>query len=393
MKNLALTVISIFLISSTFAQDSLLWKFSTGSMIHSSPVISGNNLYIGSGDKFLYSVNKNSGEINWKYETIGKVHSTPFVYENTIIFTSSDGKIYSLNKDTGKLLWNFSTGGEKRYDLWDYYISSPVVNHDIVYVGSGDSSIYAIGVNSGEKIWSYKTGGIVHATPVVKDNIVYIGSYDGNFYALNSQTGEIIWKFKTIGETYFPKGEIQKAAVLFDNIVAFGSRDYNVYALDSKTGTGKWNMKEFGSWIVATPLISGDNIYFGTSDTQSFYCLNKTDGNVKWKISLPMRVYGSAVENDGLIYFGCFDGILRGVDAATGELKWKYQTEASKMNYSTVYKSDGHFVEGFELYGNNVMETERKILKLGSILSTPVIENDIIYFGSTDGVLYTVKIK
>jgi len=373
------------------AQEALLWKFQTESAVHSTPVIEENALYCGSGDKYLYSLNKKTGNLNWKYQTKGKIHSNPVVFKNRVLFASADGYVYSLDKNTGKLLWKYKTGGEKRYDLWDYYISSPIVENGLVYFGSGDSALHAISIVDGKKRWSFKTNGIIHASPIVRNGLVFIGSYDGTFYALHAKTGDLIWKFKTEGEKYFPKGEIQKSATYSDNTIIFGSRDYTIYALDAKTGTEKWKFKEKGSWVIATPLIYKDNIYVGTSDSHSFYSINKNTGVVNWKIALPMRVFGNAIHKNGIIYFGCFDGKLRGVDAKTGDLKWLYQSKTSSDNYYSVYNEQGKFIDGFELYGADMVESENKIIQLGSILSTPTIDNNTIYFGATDGGIYAVK--
>jgi eukaryotic-like serine/threonine-protein kinase len=46
------------------------------------------------------------------------------------------------------------------------------------------------------------------------------------------------------------------------------------------------------------------------------------------------------------------------------------------------------------MYGNDSVTTvaEQKIMDIGAILSTPVIKEGILYFGSADGKLYAVKI-
>ncbi len=394
MKLLRISVVTLLYccLSKLYAQDAVRWKYETGSAVYSSAAISDNSVFVGSGDMNLYSLNKTTGVLQWKFATRGAVQSTPAVSAGKVFVASSDGNLYAVNESTGKQTWVFKTNGEQRYDIWDYYLSSPIVANGVVYFGSGDSCVYALDAGTGSCIWKYKTNGMVHATPALAGGVVYIGSFDGNFYALDAATGKLKWKFKTVGDAYFPLGEIQKAAVVFENTVIFGSRDYNIYALDAKTGTGKWNMKEQGSWIIATPLVYKSNIYFGTSDSHRFYCMDATTGQVKWTLPLNMRVYGTACVAGGNITFGCFNGKLYFVNAGTGKVNKVFQTEASKKHYAGIYNADDSFRSDFSLYGENYKESEKKILALGSILSDPVVDQDMIYFGDANGNFYALKL-
>lgn len=392
LSKITIIVLAFCCLQNSYSQDSVRWKYATGSAVYSSAAISGNSVFFGSGDKNLYSLNKTTGALQWKFETKGEVQSIPAASAGKVYVASGDGNIYAVNENTGKLAWIFKTKGEQRYDLWDYYISSPLVVGAMVYIGSGDSCVYALDAETGICIWQYKTNGIVHATPAFAGGVIYIGSFDGNFYALYASNGKLKWKFKTVGDAYFPLGEIQKGAVITDNTVIFGSRDYNIYALDAKTGTGKWNRKESGSWIIATPLVYSSNIYFGTSDTHRFYCMDAQTGEVKWTLPLNMRVYGTACLADGNIAFGCFNGKLYFVNPETGKITSVFQTEESRKNYSAIYASDDSFRKDFALYGENYIESEKKILALGSILSSPLAENHTLYFGDANGNFYAISI-
>ncbi len=380
----------IFLAVTASGQDSLIWKFSTNRRIFSSPEISENTMYIGSNDSCLYALNKKTGNLVYKFRTNGEIKSKPLIYNSSVIFNSSDGLVYAIDKNDAEVLWTFKTNGENKLDLWDYFLSSPVCSGDKVFVGSGDGNVYAIDPKTGSLIWKFKTGGIVHATPLVYENTVFIGSFDGLFYALNAQTGDLIWKFKTIGSEYFPKGEIQKGAALYKNSVIFGCRDYNIYSLNINTGVGMWNTKEKGSWVIAAPLIINDVIYVGTSDSHRFCVFNAQNGEEICSYPLNMRVYGEAVPHKNDIYFGCFNGGLYRINHLNGKLEEVFRTPGSKRNYFEVYNENGEFKEGFELYGNEMEASENKILDLGAILSTPVIDDGIIYFGDSNGVIYAV---
>ena len=394
MKRSAFILISLsFYFSSINAQDSMLWKFASKSAIHSSPVIDGSYIYFGSNDSNFYALDKYTGVKKWSYKTKGKIKSRPCIYKESVIFNSTDGLIYALDKKNGNLKWHFKTKGESTYDLWDYYLSSPAVYEDFVYAGSGDSCIYALEAGTGELVWRYKTMDIVHASPIIGDKKVMIGGFDGYFYALEYKTGQLVWKFNTIGDAYFPKGEVANAAVLYKNSIIFGSRDYNIYALDVNSGTGLWNMKERGSWIVATPFLFNDAIYFGTSDSHRFYCMDAAGGEIKWTLPLNMRVYGTATNHGNKVFFGCFNGKIYGADYQSGKIEFMFQTNESKSRYNTVYNADDKFKDGFTLYGNNTEEAERTIMELGAILSSPLIENNTLYFGDANGFFYAIKLK
>ena len=382
---------SMVLISTSAQKDACNWTFQTGGRIYSSPVLANELLLFGSGDSVFYALNKNTGQKEWSFKSNGSIQSSPSVFEELVFFSNAEGWLFALNCADGTLKWKFKAKSEKMQDIWDYYQSSPKVYQGNVYWGSADGNLYVLDALKGTITWKFKSEGIIHANPLLIEGKVYFGDFNGWFYALDAFRGNLIWKFRTVGDTYFPNGEIQKTASYDQGVLYFGSRDFNVYALDAKTGRGRWNRKELGSWVIASPIVYKENIYFGTSDTHAFYCLAKTTGKVIWRIPVPMRVYGEAVAKDGLIYFGCFDGILRAVDATNGELKWKFQTKASKTNYANIYTSDGKFKENFELYGKDYLESEEKIHSLGSILSTPLIDQQNIYFGSSDGAMYSVS--
>ena len=393
MKLLYLILFMVLTVFNAYGQEAIVWEFPTKAGVYSSPAADENCIYIGSNDSCLYALSKKEGKIKWKFKTNGQLRSTPLIYKESIIFNSTDGNVYSLCKADAHLQWTFKTDGEKTYDLWDYYISSPVYSENKIVMGSGDGNVYAIAPDSGKLIWKFKTNGIVHATPLVHNNKVYIGSFDGFFYALDSNTGKLIWHFKTVGNEYFPKGEIQKGAAIYKQSVIFGCRDYNIYALDIETGRGLWNIVEKGSWVIATPLVGHNAIYVGTSDSHRFITLNAQTGDLKYAVQLNMRVYAEAVWYNNEIIFGCFNGKLYRLHPANAEIHQIFQTHGSKKNYDTVYNQNDAFKDGFKLYGNDMEASEKKLLKLGAILSTPLIEHGIAYFGDANGVMYALQLK
>lgn len=385
-------ILSVFLLVFQYSYcQNLEWTFETEGSFHSTPVMEGEVLYVGSGDKNIYALHKTTGKKLWSFEGDGAIYSDVGLGDNIVTFGNDTGSLYGLDKSSGKLVWKFNSKGEKKLDLWDYYLSSPVVYNSLVYWGSSDGHIYAIKIETGEVAWQFDTGAMVHASPVIEDGKVLIGNYSGEFFALDTGTGEEIWKFQAVGTKNFPNAEFQKAALVKDGVVYVGSRDFNLYALNLKTGRGIWNIQEKGgSWVVATPFIHENSIYFGTSDTYKFNSLKKANGRENWSIPIGTRAYGSAIAYKNLILFPGFDGIIRGVDPSNGELCWEFQSNTSKENYASIY-DNGKFRKDINVNAYT-QKSEALILSLGSFINSPLLDQNILYAASVDGNLYAIKI-
>ncbi len=386
-----------FLISvSLSASPRTQWTYQTGGQVIGTCALSESSLFVGSTDGYLYALDKQSGALQWKFDGKNEIRSTPAIDETTVFFHTVAGDLYALDTHTGGLQWQTSLKGETMVDVWDYYQSSPVIHHNLLIVGSGNGQVYGLNKETGKEVWTFRTGGVVHTDPLVYDDKVYIGSFDGHLYALDSATGTALWSFKTVGNRYFPQGAIQNAPTLFEGMILFGSRDFNLYAINAQTGTGTWNWMEPGSWVIATPTISATDslLFVGTSDSHAFYCTSAWDGSIKWKINLNMRVYGKEVLYKDDVLFGCFNGILYAANQQTGNITWTFQTENSLKNHSIVYNEDGSFNEALFTITNmeELLKSENAILNLGSFLASPIVENDKVYIGSTDGNVYALTI-
>lgn len=373
------------------SQAGVKWKFNTGGKVFASPVVAGKLLLLGSENGKLYALNKDSGKERWQFATTGPVHSSVAVDGDKVFFLSADGMFYAVQLSDGKLLWQFKTGGEQFFDAWDYLLSSPAVYEGVVYFGSGDSHVYALDAASGALRWKYKTGKIVHASPTVTEEGVYIGSFDGYFYALDHQ-GSLRWKFDTMGERFFPVGEIQYHAAVDDSTVYFCARDFNIYALNRKTGKGHWVYHELGSWP-SVPTVQKQQLLVSTSDTHRILSLSGKRGSRNWATEVGLNIFGSIATTDSMAYVGSLDGKLHQINLRTGEKVFTFQTEASKDKYDHFFdpKTQKLRTNLMDLYKGDYLGMYEGFLGLGSILSTPWIEDGRVYFGAADGYVYALE--
>jgi outer membrane protein assembly factor BamB len=389
----------------------LKWKFKTNGPVVSSPAIAQNTAYVGSNDHYLYAINIAAGTERWKFKTGSRVASSPAVYAGRVYFGSYDGNIYALDAQTGQLRWKFSSKGEHRFtamhlhgmdpasesmpDPFDFYLSSPTVAQDTVYVGSGDGNVYALDAASGALRWSFKTGNVVHASPAVANDTVYIGSWDSFFYALDAKTGKVRWRFKT-GEdaAIFNQVGIQSSAIVAGKLVYFGCRDSNLYALDATTGAKIWSFNNKGSWVISTPIVLDGTLYFATSDSGLFHAVDAKTGTPQYSLSFnhwPM--FSSPAIAGRVLLIGSHAGTLIAIDLDKHATAWTYRTEGALRNAAAYTQKNGDpdYAKAFSdnFYDDLVVGVSR-MMSVGAVLSSPVINDGIVYFGSTDSNIYAI---
>ncbi len=387
------------------------WKFPTGDRIVSSPVIQDKTLYFGGDDGNVYAVDAETGRQIWKRATGGPVSSTPAVANGIVYVGSYDGKFYALDAHTGALKWKFATDGERRFeakglhgmqpknqtiaDAFDIFLSSPVIVQNTVYFGSGDGNLYALDAATGDLRWKFKTGDVVHASPAFANGVVFVGSWDSYFYAVDAKTGKEKWRFHG-GEDPLIHNQVgfQSSPVVVDGVIYTGCRDAQLYALDAATGKEKWRFDNALSWVITSPAVVSGKVFFATSDSALYHVVDAATGKSVLKKEGKAYMFSSpAVVND-VVLIGVLNGTLEARDVNTGEVLWEFQTDASKQNNGWVLTADRKFNQPLLFYSNwreaPIVATDQQF-SIGSIFSSPLVTNGVVYFGSTDGFLYAIE--
>ena len=387
------------------------WKFPTGNRIVSSPVIQGKTIYFGSDDCNIYAVDAESGRQMWKHATKGAVSSTPAVANGVVYATSYDGKLYALNSETGTTKWKFATEGERRFeakglhgiqprnqtiaDPFDIYLSSPVVVQDTVYFGSGDGNLYAVDAVLGELKWKFKTGDVIHASPAFSGGLIYFGSWDSYFYAVDAANGKERWRFHG-GEDPLTHNQVgfQSSPAVVSGVVYTGCRDSNVYALDAATGKEKWRCNNELSWVNSSPAVVQGKVFFATSDSSLFKIVDAVTGKELARQQDKAYMFSSPAVVGNTVLIGVLNGTLEARDAKTGDLLWNYEVEKSKQNRGWILTADRKFNVPL-LFPSGLDETTIagtvREESIGSVYSSPLVANGVVYFGSADGFLYALE--
>ncbi|WP_299707351.1 PQQ-dependent methanol/ethanol family dehydrogenase [uncultured Tateyamaria sp.] len=259
-----------------------------------------------------------------------------------------------LNKDNVDNLvpaWAFSLGGEKQRGQE----TQPIVHDGVMYITGSYSRMYAIDVKTGEEIWQYDARlpeGILPCCDVVNrgaaiygDNI-YFGTLDARIVALNAKTGDTVWNKKIAdykaGYSYTAAPLIVNGLIITGNSGGEFGIVGEVQARDAITGETVWTR----------PVIEGHMGTLNGEESTMTGTLNATWPGDMWKTGGGATWLGGSYDADtDTLVFGTgnpapWNSHLRnagtptegnagdnlyaasriGIDPATGEIKWHYQT-------------------------------------------------------------------
>jgi outer membrane protein assembly factor BamB len=284
---------------------------------------------------------------------------------------------------------------ERMPDPFDVFLSSPAIAGNTVFIGSGDQHVYALDAATGALKWRFATGDVVHASPAVSGGVVYIGSWDRNLYALDAATGRERWRYTTGNDTViYNQIGIASSAAVAGGLVFVGGRDGKFHVVDAATGAARWVHDNKGGWTIASPAVLDGVVYFPTSDGTRFKALDAATGAVKFDVQNTAVSFSSPAIAGGVAFYGTSDGYLNAVGLREGRLIARFRTDGSNENGPRYTDENGRLRTGL-MYPDRTLDGMmigmRTMMTLGSVLSSPVVADGVVYFGSTDGHLYAVR--
>lgn len=237
----------------------LKWKFKTNGIIHSTPTIDNNTLYIGCWDTFLYAIDAQTGTLKWKFKTgdqmaMAGIQSSPRVDHGMVYFGARDAHLYALDANTGEMKWKFFAD-----NAW--ILSTATMRDSTIYFGTSDSYlVVALNAFNGNVKWKTQLGGYVFSSPFLYEKNLFIGDFTGKIYSLEASTGRIITAWSTAGNK-------ELAATILNNgkldfMKAANGRDLTLYSANL------FAMDEFYKLgpIVSSPIVDHETLYAGSAD-------------------------------------------------------------------------------------------------------------------------------
>ena len=282
--------------------------------------------------------------------------------------------------------------------------------HSGIYPGSGPRQLHGVK-------WKFATGDRIVSSPVLSEGVVYFGSDDNNLYAVEAATGRQNWKFPT-------NGPVPSTPAVAAGIVYFASYDGKFYAVDAQNGKLKWKFATGGErrfeakgihgmqpknqtipdpWDVylSSPVVAQGAVYFGSGDG-NFYALDAASGELRWKFATGDVVHASPAFDSGTLYFGSWDTYLYALDAASGKEKWRFKSGDDPLIHNQIgFQSSPSVVDGVVYTGcrdSNLYAVDAATGKekwkffndMSWVITSPAVTRGKVVFATSDSSLFRI---
>ncbi|MEV0226757.1 PQQ-binding-like beta-propeller repeat protein [Streptomyces sp. NPDC050704] len=331
-----------------------------------------------------------AGSSPWSFSTGSPIHSSPVVTDSSVYF-ATDSAVYALNAATGKRLW-------KRRIAVAQATSGvgPTVSNNVAYVGDKHGNLHALNTSNGSTLWKHHTTtGSISTTPAVADGAVYFGDENGHVYAVDAKTGTTTLWSRNFS---FPGGGSISSPVVDKGVVYLSKTVAPFYALDAKTGKTLWHQWDGGDGSWVRPALDADRVFVNSYD-ERIYAYDRSSGKPRWIRHLDGGyTYSQPVVVDGRVYCGSHVGVYA-VDADSGKVLWTTPKGTADSGYVSPAVADGVvYTGGWEdphLYAFKATDGSLrwKFTTDGDVQSAPVVANGRIYFGSWEGTFYSINAK
>jgi len=265
--------------------------------------------------------------------------------------------------------------------------------------------------------WKFLTGGRVASSPVLSAGVIYFGSDDHNVYAVDAATGMQKWKFTT-------GGPVPGSPAVAGGLVYVVSYDGKFYALDAESGRPRWKFTTGGERrfeakgihgfqpktqtiadpfdvFLSSPVVANGAVYFGSGD-HNVYALDAATGELRWKFATGNVVHSSPAYDSGTLYFGSWDSYFYAVDALSGKEKWRFHSGEDELIHNQVgFQSSPAVVDGVVYTGcrdANVYALDAATGKekwrfnnaMSWVISSPAVVRGHILFATSDSSLFHI---
>ena len=338
----------------------------------------------------------------WTTQTEGAINHPPLMVGNVILLAPSGSPLLALDLETGSTQWTFAPPE----GIWERAYAS---DGERVYVGVKGGSLAALDISSGKVIWQTDLGINVQVPPLVADGIVYAPTTfvgpelkpdvqgRAKLFALNAKTGKEIWVFES--DDYILQTPARNEETLFvggnfyDPTPIDEGGHTRIYALDPANGSPLWNFESEDGFPKRLYAAEETLIFVGYQDYMNG--VDTATGELRWRFDTGNWAPSFLGAGD-MIYFSSANTQVFAVNADTGESIWQFDIPTGTFNYlldapilvkNTLYflTQQGNFFALDALNGQLLWQAATEV---SAARTSPAIGNGWLVIGDIEGSVF-----
>ncbi len=241
-----------------------------------------------------------------------------------------------------------------------------------------------------DTVWSVDLAdAIVADLAMTPGDDLLVATHGGKLVLLSGRDGSERWRLDQLGT-------LERGPAVWRESLILGTVEGRVIVADWQTGEVVWNRTVAGS-IRSTPSVSGEGKILVGTESEGLLALEISDGTPHWQHEADWVVRGQPVFDRDRVYFGAWDGRLRALDLATGELNWSASFEGPIDSSPLLLDGDTVVVGTVDgmlhclarASGRLLWQSELK----GPLHSTPVTSSLGIIYGFAGSQLWGVRLE
>ncbi|WNN43319.1 MULTISPECIES: outer membrane protein assembly factor BamB [Winslowiella] len=206
-----------------------------------------------------------------------------------------------------------------------------------------------------------------------------------------------------------------------DSTVFAADRHGIVKALDAANGKQKWKVdlsektgffsRNRSALLSGGVTAGGEHIYIGSERAQ-VYALNSADGSIAWQTNVAGEAMSRPVVSDGLVLIHTSNGMLQGLDQASGAVKWSVNLDMPALSLrgesapatafgAAIVGGDNGRVSAVMMNQGQLIWQQRisqpsgatEIDRLSDVDTTPVVVNGVVYALAYNGNLTALDLR
>jgi outer membrane protein assembly factor BamB len=380
-------LISGQLVAKDLSTGSILWQFSGDGSLATAPIVANGNVYIGSSQGHLYSVDAATGAQTWTDPTALPPIAGEGTSDSVAGLAIGQGM---LAVPAGSTLTVYGTGtppgppGPR--PIPPQTLPPPTGSAGV------QTSFQVDAVHDGRQSADTTTPPLAFAwardfgntpgTPLIAGGRAFVTANDAggtnpmNLYAFDLQTGVTDWGPVALGPQTFPAGIAYDGGKLFVVTQTSISSGGRVQAFDPVTGQPLWMTSLTSqSFFSTAPVAANGAVYVvGEGSNATMYSLDETTGRVNWSVFVENAAVPAVTAGGIYVANGCMSFDL---NPQTGAEIWRNTSICTGAGGGTaVAVSSGVYIPDGSI-GNSIVNPQT-----GAVLGTYSADGNLAFYGS-----------